>query len=344
MKIAVIGGGIFGCTAAIWLARSGHNVALYEQRGGLFRAATGCNQYRLHRGYHYPRSPETALQSKTGLESFLKEYRRAVIPANHYYLIANDSKVNTKKYQEFLDSVSLPHQIIQHPPWVNGKTIESVFSVVESSLDIRTLRNITTEKLLEAGVTVKINTEFIQNDNYEVIVNATYSNLNAALPDDQRIDYQFEVCEKPVISLSEEKYARLSAVIIDGEYGCIDPNGWSGTHVVGHVSDAIHHRNVGKFPEVPDYIRSHLNASSYMSHDFSRVKSIMGKIGNYVDLGDWWYQYSMFTVRTVLPSHEHDDARPTYVTKHNDRLYSIFSGKIGTACDAAEQLCGMITT
>jgi type IV pilus assembly protein PilB len=50
----------------------------------------------------------------------------------------------------------------------------------------------------------------------------------------------------------------------------------------------------------------------------------------------------MYTIRTVLPMREHDDARPSYITKHSDRLYSIFSGKIGTCVDIANELVKII--
>jgi len=51
---------------------------------------------------------------------------------------------------------------------------------------------------------------------------------------------------------------------------------------------------------------------------------------------------SMFTVRTVLAHRDHDDARPTLVTKVNNNTYTIFSGKIGTCVEAANQLVEMV--
>ena len=60
MKIAVIGGGIFGVTIASKLAKS-NSVDLYEQENDILKSASGINQYRLHRGYHYPRSSSTAI-------------------------------------------------------------------------------------------------------------------------------------------------------------------------------------------------------------------------------------------------------------------------------------------
>ena len=58
MKIAVVGGGIFGITSAWKLAQKGHGVDLYEKQPDILTAASGINQYRLHKGFHYPRSVE----------------------------------------------------------------------------------------------------------------------------------------------------------------------------------------------------------------------------------------------------------------------------------------------
>ena len=56
MRIAVVGGGIFGVSAAVKLARAGHQADLFEKQRDILCAASGINQYRIHRGYHYPRN------------------------------------------------------------------------------------------------------------------------------------------------------------------------------------------------------------------------------------------------------------------------------------------------
>ena len=63
MKIAVIGGVIFGICSAVKLGQYGHNVTLFEKYDNILKASSGINQYRLHRGYHYPRSKNTAISA-----------------------------------------------------------------------------------------------------------------------------------------------------------------------------------------------------------------------------------------------------------------------------------------
>ena len=51
---------------------------------------------------------------------------------------------------------------------------------------------------------------------------------------------------------------------------------------------------------------------------------------------------SMFTIRTVLSYRDYDDARPTLVNKEDDKVFSIFSGKIGTCVEASNHLVNII--
>ena len=51
---------------------------------------------------------------------------------------------------------------------------------------------------------------------------------------------------------------------------------------------------------------------------------------------------SMFTVRAVPPRVENTDARPTQVTKLDDKTISIFSGKITTCVEAAKDTMKII--
>ena len=70
MKIGIVGGGIFGVAIAAKLGKH-FQVDLFEKNNDILQSASGINQYRLHRGYHYPRSMETAISSKRSLTSFI---------------------------------------------------------------------------------------------------------------------------------------------------------------------------------------------------------------------------------------------------------------------------------
>ena len=58
-KLAVIGGGWYGCYCALRLRKLGFAVDLYEAKAELFDGVSKNFGFRLHSGPHYPRSPVT---------------------------------------------------------------------------------------------------------------------------------------------------------------------------------------------------------------------------------------------------------------------------------------------
>src|SRR3981081_1561783 len=86
-KIAVAGAGIYGATAAIRLAEQGHDVHLFDPLG-IIPAAAAINQYRVHAGYHYPRSPETIQETMEARVEFIKAFEPTIVRnSRHYYAI-----------------------------------------------------------------------------------------------------------------------------------------------------------------------------------------------------------------------------------------------------------------
>ena len=94
------------------LSKNGYFVNLYERTDDILKSASGINQYRLHRGYHYPRSYETAISSKEGQNGFLKYYGESILKeVENYYCIAKDeSLVDKDTYIKFLDKLQLEYK------------------------------------------------------------------------------------------------------------------------------------------------------------------------------------------------------------------------------------------
>ena len=88
-------------------------LSLYEKNNDLITQASYVNQYRLHRGYHYPRSKETAKSSVSGETTFLDVYGDAILNGDieHYYCIAKkDSLVSSSEYESFLNELNLKYK------------------------------------------------------------------------------------------------------------------------------------------------------------------------------------------------------------------------------------------
>jgi len=345
-NVAVVGGGIFGCTTAWKLAKEGYNVTLYEKNDDIITQASNINQYRLHRGYHYPRSKETAIQSQWGETSFIKEYGDAIVNGDveHYYCIAKeDSLVNPKQYWTFLNEINLPY-VEKKLDFMHKNVVDLVVQVKEFLFNSDKLRKICWDKLNKYGVDVTLNTKYVDSkyNNDDYVINTTYANLNQLTPKDKQKDYQFELCEKPVIKLPEQ-YKNKSVVIMDGPFMCIDPYGDTGWHVMGNVVHAIHSTNVGKFPEYDSKFDDLLNKGIVKNPSITNIdKFIESAKKFFIDIDKVKHIGSMFTFRTVLPNKDKDDARPTMVEKINNKMFSIFSGKIGTCVNAAEEVLNEI--
>ncbi len=340
-KVAVVGGGIFGVTAAVRLARAGFSVDLFEKEKDLLQAASGINQFRLHRGYHYPRSAETMRDCLRAEASFLKEYGEAVIADDHHhYCIAKeDSLINHKDYIRTVADLGLKFSEVK-TDLVNHDKIALVIKADEKRIDPDKLRKISRKKLKIAGVSLRLNEEATANKlkKYDFRVIATYANINELLSSSRQRDYQFELCEKPVVKLPREFNGKC-LVVMDGPFMCLDPLGRTGNFLFGNVVHAIHQTNVGKKPEFDKKFKSLLNKGVIRNPLVTNFKKFIESGSQFIPgLARAKHVGSMFTFRTVLPHLEKTDARPTVVTKIDDKTVTIFSGKIGNCVEAAEEV------
>jgi D-amino-acid oxidase len=346
MKIAVIGAGIFGCTTAIYLARDGHDVHLYERHGEILREASLKNQYRMHMGFHYPRSSETVEECLSGLDSFTREYHEAMsFKGRKLYGIAKSgSKTSPEAYKRFLEKHRLVHDIVQPSarthPWVNNCSL--IVSVPESRLDPGQMVRLLDRKLRQAGVECFFDYE-IQEDirsEYDEVVVATYANTNQVLETlgCEPETFQFEVCEKPVIQLVNVS-PDDGVVIMDGPFCSVDPHGSTGQHLMGHVKHAIWETSFGTTPKVPQALRDYVNRGIVPNPKLTRWP-LMQEAGQfYVPVLEHAKHIgSMFVLRAVLQDRETDDARPTLVDRVAPGVVRVFSGKIPTAVTAARSV------
>jgi len=340
-KALVVGGGIFGSTAAVSLANNGYDVEIHEKQSDIMMCASNINQYRLHKGYHYPRSSDTALECNKGLKTFKRKYEQSVLNGSieHYYCIASeDSLISSEEYLEFLDEHRLNYKIVD-----SIKNTDLTVKVEEELFDSQVLRQSVKKKLFANNINIKINHESDKKsfNLYDVIVFATYSNINQYL--NKKINYQFEVCEKPVVKLSD-RYKNKSIVVMDGPFMCLDPYGTTDYHVLGNVVHAIHETNIGTAPIIKNKkLSNYINKGIIYQPDITNIDKFIETGERFFDdFSNLEHIGSMFTVRAVLKDREHDDARPTLVEKHGDNMFTLFSGKIDTCVDASNELIKMI--
>lgn len=334
-KIAVIGAGIYGTTAAIKLADKGYHIDLFEKYDDILSATSGINQYRVHRGYHYPRSKDTIISCKENENSFIKYYNATIInEVDHYYCIASeDSRTTPRDYLHILDECGLAWEIVDPMP-----NCDLTVKVRESLYDPHTLRKVCKDRLKGFNINLFLNTKINSLDElseYKYKVISTYSSLNDF--DEEEKDYQYELCEKPLFILPE-KYKNKSIVVMDGPFMCFDPYGFTNYHVGGNVVHAIHSSNIGKKAIVPPAYKKYINMGVIKDPKLTNVprfieaaKKFFPEIEKAKHIG------SMYTIRTVLPNLDNTDARPTIVDFKDDTIV-LFSGKVGNCVAAAEEI------
>lgn len=114
MKIAIVGGGWYGCHIAATMQDHGAEIDLYEKTGMLLSEASGNNQFRLHLGLHYARSSVTRRQSLEGFNRFISRYPTfqrpidrniylvpktvSVMDFETYFLIMNASGIHVERF------------------------------------------------------------------------------------------------------------------------------------------------------------------------------------------------------------------------------------------------------
>ena len=133
----------------------------------------------------------------------------------------------------------------------------------------------------------------------------------------------------------------ISVVVMDGPFMCLDPYG-DEYHVLGNVKHAIHSWNEGTEPFWNSEYTKYLNKGLIKNPkpELTKIdKFIESGVKNFGDeFADLEHIGSMYTFRVVLSNRDHDDARPTLVNHEGDNVWSLFSGKIDTCVNAANEL------
>ena len=106
----IIGAGIFGLYAAKILDSQNKNIIILERSKKAFARASTINQARVHNGYHYPRSYDTAKKVAEYYDRFNNEFAFAINDAfKHIYAISNaDSKTSSDEFANFCKTINIP--------------------------------------------------------------------------------------------------------------------------------------------------------------------------------------------------------------------------------------------
>ncbi len=348
MKVAVIGAGAFGCTIAAKLSENGVAVDLFESNTDIVQGATALNQYRVHRGYHYPRSIETALETRLATDTFVKEFPECIIKKNrHFYSIAKDgSLVSPTDYLEFCKKAGLQYRLVEPPSYLRPHKVALTIEADEYLYDPNIFRSLLRKRLEKHPVNIIYkDATTVDLSAYSYVIASAYSANNriVELFGEEPQEIQYELCEKLLVKLPPE-YQNNSIVIMDGPFMCADPYADTEFHVLGNVVKAIHCDYTGIQQVWEERLARYLNKGLIAAPKVTNFAKQIEHGNEYmIDFEKAHHIASMYTVRAVLPRRDHDDARPSLVTRINEKLISVFSGKVNTCVDVSRRVLQIVT-
>lgn len=319
-KIKIIGAGIFGCAIAYELSRVGHQVTIYEKSSDIMTAASKHNHNRIHFGYHYPRSVETAKQSLDGMLSFMINHNNAIVSKfPNYYMIANhDSNVTSKQYKNFCNKVGINYRI-DNTHLVNNTYIDETFATDEIVFDFHTVQQ-NMYNMLNGKVDIKFNTEFDGNTNdCDYVINTTYANLNEvnSMLGIPKIPIRYQDVIIPVFRYEHQPFG---LTIMDGPFCSVMPQGKNECNfLLYHVKHSVISEADSK-----SKLNLDVDVDTYIETIYKESKKYYPFLKNVKHLD--YYR----TIR-ALPVND-NDARITEIFKHpeNPNVISVLSGKVTT--------------
>ncbi|MBP8239309.1 MAG: FAD-binding oxidoreductase [Saprospiraceae bacterium] len=361
----IVGGGLFGVYAALYLAGHGCSVALVEMEDELLKKASIVNQARLHSGYHYPRSVATARMSDDHKERFIADHRPFVLfDFEKYYAIDKyGSFTDAGQFERFCDFIGIRREKVEQThPWFNFERIEALYATTEYTFDPVLIAEHYRQKVeKQTGVRIFKSTMVKEagasGQMWEVVlehrhtgqttplraaqvINATYAGSNAVNRsfgvDD--ISLMHEISE--IAFVTSPQIGRIGLTVMDGQFGSIMPYGLSGLLSLSSVAYTHHKVSYDNLPTFHCQSQTpHCRPQQPGNCNFcpaqppSNAAKMMAQIKHYfrpeVELR---YYFSLFTIKSKLKASYIDDGRPTEISclSENPRYYCIFAGKINS--------------
>lgn len=344
-NILIVGAGIFGCTLALELANRNASVTLIEKNDDILTEASFANQWRLHRGFHYPRSSKTIKETKAATLKFEAKFPDAVLShfKNRYAIASKGSKIGAEQYESVLRSHNLSYRKVVPPNYLHNT--DFCIETEENSYSPTKLKKILKSRLIKNHVKTEMgqNFDWSMMDNFDAVVLCAYGGNDLILRQggfQSKRRFRVQLVEKPIVEmptcLREE-----SLVVLDGDYFSMDPLDQGDLSVIGHVTEAVHWMEDGcdrVNPSVYDMLahqKRNQKKNSRFPQIIDAIRPHIPEVTNAKHVGSLW------AVRTVPGNAGATDERPTMVERHSEKVFSIFSGKVSSCATSYEKLSAL---
>jgi glycine/D-amino acid oxidase-like deaminating enzyme len=351
----VVGGGFFGCSLALMLAQRGARVLVLEREPDLLLRASTNNQARVHQGYHYPRSILTGLRSRVNYPRFVAEFKDCIDGSwSHFYAVASrQSHVTARQFETFCRRIEAP--LRKAPPAArklfNPELIEELYEVEEVAFDAARLREALRERLLAAGVAVRVSAEvkrllppgvgagvgveLASGEGLQAsrVFNCTYAGLNQLLfrSGAEPIPLSLELAELCIVE-TPPQLRHAGITVMCGPFFSLMPFPSLAAHSFSHVRYTPHcswEERTGE--EERPAVAARASHFEHMKRDAQRYVPLLGGLR---------LLRSLWELKTLLPQSAHNDARPI-LFKPSARLpglISVMGGKLDNVYDLPKEL------
>jgi len=324
-----------------------------EAEDDVLLGASYVNQNRLHSGFHYPKSLDTALESIDAYESFEARFRAALRPHENYYaVVAGRSETTPEEYAHFLaglrDSRRLEYELLDEPPWIlRPEQVAATYRVYEPVIDMTAVRaDLKREAERAAGLAVRTGTRALglacEGGRFTVqtahgpltagaVVNTAYGNLNwHGHPASPRLEVQLV---EMVELRCDERIPGIT--LVDGPFCAILPLGFSDSaYWFYSVNFGVHARVVSS------------GTVEYREPFYSNWERMREQAARYFTFVDRLEKVrSWFTPRTFLsdPDVDRTKARPSVVEELEPGLVQVLGGKLVTCLRAAVEVDRLVS-
>ena len=346
-KILIIGSGIFGTNLALVLSKK-FMVTIYEKKKGILNQASKINQFRFHKGYHYPRSQETVNEIKQSEKIFFKKYKKnkSFGETKNYYAIAKkNSKINFNQYIKFLKKNNLKYKINNN--YFSDKIESSILSQEKNLNYFNFKKNVL--KLLNKNKRIKINYNKVATKKdlkkYDFIFICAYSQNNNVLNQigiKPLEKFKYELVEKTVVQLPAF-YKNKSFIVMDGEFLNVDP--YLGTKY--HLLSSVKYSKIEIVKKIYPIFRSQrkrfLTDKIHKDKKNSNFEKIIKTGSQFMPfLKEAKYIGSYFIVRTLSNSKKNFFSRLTTLKKIRPNVYTLMGGKWNTSVFNSKKILNML--
>ena len=358
-SVAVVGAGVFGCSVALAIADAGYNVVLLERLPDILMGTSKNNTNRVHQGFHYPRDIQTATECRDNYRRFEAEFRETLLDDYHnIYCIAEKNSLTSKEeFVKFCDFIGLSYSVIDLNSFsVKIDGCNFALSCSETIIDSDILRDILISRIKSnKNIQLLCNTEVVtikkSNNKYELslqskthskqsfdaVINCSYANINTltAQLGYEVSDSQYEYTVVPIIELD---FPARAITIMDGPFITVFPHGKTKRFLLYHVDYSVISRDINKLLD-PDWLDPHKSPLSKIDCN-EHFRTILKACSDYIPaLAEAKLCGYLESPRIVLPKHEEDDARPSFITDYGEGYLTVFSGKIDRCLSIADSVC-----